>query len=57
MSKFTIGIDFGTLSARAVLVDVHSGAVAACAVENASAFFRACGRVVVEGWFIHGSAA
>lgn len=31
MSKFTIGIDFGTLSARAVLVDVHSGAVAACA--------------------------
>ncbi len=25
MSKFTIGIDFGTLSARAVLVDVESG--------------------------------
>ena len=25
MSKYTIGVDFGTLSGRAVLVDVQSG--------------------------------
>lgn len=31
MSKFTIGIDFGTLSARAVLVDVGTGTVVCCA--------------------------
>ena len=26
MAKYTIGIDFGTLSARAILVDVKTGA-------------------------------
>ena len=29
MAKYAIGIDYGTLSARAVLVDVHSGEIAA----------------------------
>src|SRR5713226_8286690 len=31
MPKYTIGVDFGTESARAVLVDVRSGRVAATA--------------------------
>jgi L-ribulokinase len=33
MKRYTIGLDFGTESARAVLVDVHSGETAAMAVE------------------------
>ena len=32
MSKFSIGVDFGTLSGRAVLVDVNTGEEVASAV-------------------------
>lgn len=32
--KYAIGIDFGTLSGRAVLVDVTDGRVVASAVDN-----------------------
>ena len=34
MSKYTIGIDFGTLSARAVLADVQTGRTACCCVHE-----------------------
>ena len=36
MSKYTVGIDFGTLSARATLMDIYSG----CEVSSASANYR-----------------
>ncbi len=34
MGKYSIGVDFGTLSGRAVVVDVSSGKIAAQAVKN-----------------------
>jgi L-ribulokinase len=34
MTKYTLGIDFGTLSARTVLVDVKTGEIAASAVKE-----------------------
>lgn len=54
MAKYALGMDFGTLSARAVLVETHTGRLAASAVaEYPHGSMEAalpCGRRLGPGW-------